>query len=218
MEFSLERLIMLFKRDFKMAWKQYLTILSIVPVLETLFGSKNDFSSSLYMVWFSMIAFIAFRDYIQFPKLKYQAILLPASNLEKFTFNFIISFLILPLLALISILLYVIMLSRYDIFISNIPTLLQAYINYFPLISIMFFGNIFFNKLGGFKIFFLMLGIGFLIVLLNSLVYFVITGDFRYNFTLNIGDLSTNFKYIFFSLFSAFFLWLSYLRLTEKEG
>lgn len=232
MEFSLERLWNLIKRDFVQNSKIYIYWFGIITIISSLLlftpTTNVGFAGTIIIVF---VAIWSFRDF-QTISFRRQYLVLPASNLEKYISNVIITFIILPLIVLVGVIFGLLLnkafgylLSDTGIYYNNELNLrilfldfLDSYIRNIPFLIVLFMGNAFFNKMGSLKMLMIMIGVGIGILLINLSLWRMITSEITMGIAFILKDFPDYIKTITAVIISTFFLWLSYLRLTEKEG
>lgn len=225
MELSLNRLVNLIKRDIGIYWQNYIKILLVIIAVHA-FSNYTEFG----FYWIIITAIFAFKEYNDAAKQKIQIFTLPASNLEKYSYSLFITVIFIPLIIISS--MYIGLLLRYvfDIVVFGkefsqalnlLPSIWEKIINqsiyYIPIISILFFGNIYFKKQGALKLILYMFAFFFIVTMINAYVIYLLKGESHYFITNNFILLPEYTKYIVSSIISIFFLLLSYLRITEKE-
>ena len=226
MELNINRLINLIKRDIVIHCKSYLPIVLGFTVL---YAFSNFMSFGIF--WMIMVLAYAFKEYNNTSNLRVQIMTLPASNIEKYLSSFFISFVFFPLIIISSMTIGLLLgyLVEGIVFgngFTQAPNIFpytwemigkQALIN-IPFISILFFGNIYFDKQGGIKILGFIIAFLFVVVMVDAYILKLITGGSGYSFVSRPNMESFEYiKYIVSTGISAFFLFLSYLSLTEKE-
>ena len=225
MELSLNRLVNLIKRDIGIYWQTYIKMFLAFIAIQTLVNWMS-FGNN----WMIMVMFYAFIEYNDTAQSKIGIFTLAASNLEKFLNGLFITFIFFPILILASMHIGILIRYIFDIalfgqgssqVLENIPMIWgkmnQQLIAFIPIISIMFFGNIYFKKRGSMTILLSLVAYAFIITMINAYVIYLLKGESHYFITNNFILLPEYTKYIVSSIISIFFLLLSYLRITEKE-
>lgn len=225
MELNINRLINLIKRDIGIYWLNYLGAILII-----IFLSAFTSNTGLGFYWFILALIFSFKEYNNPSKLKIQIITLPASNIEKYLYSFFIPFILLPLIILLSVPFGSVL--RYLVEMAIMGKELTQALNLFPytwaetayqlliilpFVSIVFFGNIYFNKKGGLKILFSFIAFFLFVVSIDAFILYLIKGEGSNGYITNQIQFPEYTKYIVSYGITAFFLFLSYLRLKEKE-
>lgn len=225
MELNLNRIINLIKRDIGIYWQTYLKAMLAIISVQAI-ANNTDFE----LYWFIMAFTFAFKEYNNSTKLRIQITNLPASNLEKYLYSFFIIFLLFPLIILIS--MYGGLLLRYflDVIVFGLTftqtidltpriwsSMTSQILIYAPMVSIFFFGNIYFNKQGGLKMIFYIIAFSLLVFVINAIILYFITGGLSHSFIIQGSSIPKFVKYIVSFGITGFFIILAYLSLTEKE-
>jgi hypothetical protein len=239
-EFNLNRFIALLKREFFVSQQKLLLGL----IINMVFGGFIFLlpQSGMTNIYFFALLFVAsamaFNLYIQ--KLsEEQQLLLPVSNFERFLAVFVRSFIAIPLMIIIALIPGVLIMgllsnilpdyimpacSMQDIFdgIGRIFTAFwYIFSNYYSIFALFFFGSIFYRRYSYFKMAILMFGIAVFTLILVALVFLImsktfLTGNEAYHMSYysHIVEIVGT---IIGMLYSVFFVFLAYLRLTERE-
>ncbi|MFA6807249.1 MAG: hypothetical protein WCR29_07510 [Bacteroidales bacterium] len=226
MELNLNRIINLIKRDIVMHWKIYLPMTLMITAT---YAFNLPITFGTYWMIFALI--LTFKEYTNPTNLRVQIITLPASNIEKHLYSFFITFVFFPLIIISSMTIGLLLGYLFDgivigngfsqalnLFPYTWEMIIKQSLIYIPLISILFFGNIYFNKQGGVKISGFIIAFLFVVMMIDAYILKLITGESGYSFVSRPNMESFEYiKYIASVGTTAFFLFLSYLSLTEKE-
>jgi|GEM_PF-2519804 hypothetical protein len=239
-EFNLKRFIALLKREVLVSQQKLLLGL----IINMVFGGlifllpKSDMTTFYCFAIFFASSAIAFQLYTQ--KLsEEQQLLLPVSNFERYMAVFVKVFIAMPLMIIIALIPGILIMGLlsnilpdyiasvcsiqyiFDSIGRMFTTFWYIFSNYYSIFALFFFGSIFYRRYAPFKMAILMFGIAvFTLILVSITAYIMSKTSIAGNETVSMTfyyrgiEIVSN---IIAILYSLFFMFLAYLRLTERE-